>query len=507
MFRIGRDELIMNFDNNEHDANSILCFNYGEIDCRCHIQKQINLGNNENEIINNLIDTYFKSIKKNIKTYKKIVIIAIIPATYQNDYEKNYGPITHKHPFVGTDNDRIRYTYKMNKTIQKYCEIYNFIYFDPFLYYKRNDGSLNHDLSDRMVHLGNNQYFLDKFYSNILLDYEILHYQRACIDLNTNKLYIEQIPEIYKDNFYEYERIHIKNYIDDIKNEPNFKIDNMEYNIYKFDNVVSYNYEFCHPEIIINRINKPLKNNITYYFIYDCPGLDAFAHWFYESFIFFQFLEKLNESYSNIKILTTNKKRYVSNLFKFVNIKNEIVYKIENSNNICFIPPLSSLNYNLLNNYFIENLINRIELNIINFKCENKILFMPRNIKDNYFPDDKIPLHLLRERRNQDEINYISDGVIKNGGVVLNTYDINNFFLQFSIVANSTNIIIDVGSSYMVNCLALKNKNIIILNSSLILIHIEIPSVNQLHNIMEKNNKITILTEYNNYEDISKYII
>ncbi len=61
---------------------------------------------------------------------------------------------------------------------------------------------------------------------------------------------------------------------------------------------------------------------------------------------------------------------------------------------------------------------------------DNKILFLPRNKKDNYFPDDKIPIHLLRERRNSHEIEYISDGVIKNGGTILNTYEINNFFIQ-----------------------------------------------------------------------------
>jgi len=37
MFRIGRDNQIINFNNKEHDENSILWFAYGEVDCRCHI--------------------------------------------------------------------------------------------------------------------------------------------------------------------------------------------------------------------------------------------------------------------------------------------------------------------------------------------------------------------------------------------------------------------------------------------------------------------------------------
>jgi hypothetical protein len=49
-------------------------------------------------------------------------------------------------------------------------------------------------------------------------------------------------------------------------------------------------------------------------------------------------------------------KKYVSNLLNFVGIKNEIVYKIEDNNNICFIPPLCSLNVKIhpLFNYYNE---------------------------------------------------------------------------------------------------------------------------------------------------------
>ena len=520
MFRVSRDNVIINFDKNEHDKNSILCFNYGEIDCRCHIQKQINLGRNENEIIDTLIHKYFQSIQKNINIYKKIVIIAITPATNKYDYEKNYGPITHNSPFLGSDQDRRRYTYKMNKTIEKYCHIYNFIYFDPFSYYKREDESFNHTYSDSMLHLGDNKYFLDKFYSNILFEkkydiYVISHNKQACIDLTTNKLYIGDIPDIFKMDFsrIEYENISLKYNIDGIKTEPNFniKIGSNNYGIYKIENVVNYEYKFCCPEINIVKINKPLKQTHTYYFIFDDYGLHAFAHWVYESFIFFPILEELNKLYPNIKILTTNKKKYVRSFINFVGIQNEIVYKIEDYNNVCFISPILSLNHNIdtqLFNHFISNFINRIQMNSINFDYKNEILFLPRNKVDNYFPDDKIDVHLLRERRNQDQIDYISNGVIKNGGIVLNTYEINNFFIQFSLIMNSKNIILDYGSSYFVNCIACKNKNIIVLDPDNISIDISlIESIKNINNIIEKNNKVTILTNYNNYEDIENILL
>jgi FkbM family methyltransferase len=706
MFRIAREQKIINFNSNEHDKNSILCFNYGDIDCRCHIQKQINLGRNEDEIINDLVSKYFISIHKNIKEYKKIVIIAIIPSTHQNDYEKNYGPITHKHPFIGTDENRIRYTKKMNETIKKFCLKYNYHFFDPFLYYTREDGSLKHELSDNMVHLGNNEHFLKKFWIDILenkyynsdtfydendniIDHksienteqqlanlyilnddivlelgarygtvscainkkltnkknqvsiepdsrvwtalEMNKIRNGCnfnivngfvsnkkldlTNLETNygttyienentlipsfslneikykykinkftaivadcegflELFFDENPELYDDlriiifeadyeekcnynkirnklfelNFtkileghqnvwikldyqsiqkqekyikeekkiepeIQYETINLKYYQDGYKDEPNFSIENMNHKIYKLENITNYEYAMFNPEIKINRIcNLRHTSNAQIYIILDCPGLDAFVHWVFETFIFFPLFEKINHMYPNVKILTSNKKKYVANLLKFIGMNNEIVYKIDNYDNICFIPPLLSLNYMtnaaIINNY-TNQFIDRIIKTTSSFNYENNILFLPRNIKDNYFPDDRIPIHFLRERRNKEEIEYISECVIKNGGIVLNTYEINNFNTQFSIIRNSKNIILDYGSSLFVNGIFCKNKNIIVLNKDLkCKFHKEYLSYVCLFEIMiSNNNNVVILEEYNSYEDIAKYFV
>ena len=60
MNRIGRDNIIINLK--DSDENSVICLVYGEVDCRCHIQKQINIGRNEDEIIHELVEKYFLSI-------------------------------------------------------------------------------------------------------------------------------------------------------------------------------------------------------------------------------------------------------------------------------------------------------------------------------------------------------------------------------------------------------------------------------------------------------------
>ena len=77
MFRIGRDNCIMNFNNREHDQNSIICLVYGEVDCRCHIQRQINLGRNEDEVIYEVVDNYFKTIQKIIYSTSSVILITL----------------------------------------------------------------------------------------------------------------------------------------------------------------------------------------------------------------------------------------------------------------------------------------------------------------------------------------------------------------------------------------------------------------------------------------------
>lgn len=164
MFRIGRDNMIINFNKNVIQKGDTIIISYGEVDCRCHIQRQINLGKTEDDVINELVNNYFKTIKNNTTNLDiKIIIVGIIPPTKQHDYEKLHGKILHEFPFVGRDQDRVRYTNKVNNLLEKLSIDNNYIYFNPYSYYTRLDGTLNHELSDTNVHLGDNSYFLEKF--------------------------------------------------------------------------------------------------------------------------------------------------------------------------------------------------------------------------------------------------------------------------------------------------------------------------------------------------------
>jgi hypothetical protein len=281
----------------------------------------------------------------------------------------------------------------------------------------------------------------------------------------------------------------------------------MKYKMYKLDNVINYKFIRLTPEMDINIIvNIKPSNNAQIYLILDCPGDDSFQHWVFETFIFFKLFEKINQLYSNVKIFTSNTKKYVRNLLKFIGMNNEIVYEIDNYDNICFIPPLSSLNraiYVEIYKWGITNFINKIEENIFIPKTQTNILFLPRNTKDNYGHHG-----LYEDRRDANEVDYITDGVIKNGGTVLNTYELNDLSYQFSILRNSKNVILDYGSSFLVNGIVCKNQNIIILNkfwkSNN---HIIMQGDNIIYEFQKSVNNVVILTDYNCYEDIAKHFI
>ena len=264
-----------------------------------------------------------------------------------------------------------------------------------------------------------------------------------------------------------------------------------EHKLNKIINVISYKYEHCKPilniiqsENINDEINEQL---IPQYFIFDCPGNDAFGHWIYESFIFVPMFLELIKIYPEIKILTTNIKKYCKNFFKLWGINNEIINTIENPVNICFFPPVLSLNDNNIDQSlfikYIDMFVYKINDILEPYNCPSReLLFLPRNNIDNYISNDRII-----EKQSLMESN-----VILLGGTSLNTYQINDILLQFLIIKNSNKIELDFGSSFLVNCIFLKNKQIIIYSG----FEIQNQQVNNyismkiLYNIISNNNQI-----------------
>ena len=204
------------------------------------------------------------------------------------------------------------------------------------------------------------------------------------------------------------------------------------------------------------------NDNKSYYYIIDSNNSPALGHWILESFMCIKLLIDLNKKIPNIKILTRNDKKYVKNLLKFFNINNEVIYKIDNSNNITYLPLILSLHHknkipeeDIYFNYHLDYYINYIKNNLFDLSSFNKCIFLPRNDFDNFQGNE-------RKIMNTNVIKHI---IVKNGGIVLDTYHLNNIKIQLSIINNTDTIILDFGSSLIINCIFLENKNIYIIDN------------------------------------------
>ena len=166
MYRIGRDNQIINFKPEHSSKERIFCLAYGEVDVRGHVGKQVHYGRHHETVCRELVDAYFLTIKRNITDYKAIIIMAISPPTSAKDHEPCKihvdavgGPI----PFVGTDSDRIIYRNFINKLLEEACRIHGYIFFNPDDPYTREDGTLKYELSDKCIHVGKNALILSEF--------------------------------------------------------------------------------------------------------------------------------------------------------------------------------------------------------------------------------------------------------------------------------------------------------------------------------------------------------
>jgi hypothetical protein len=161
-YSFGKEKLnrcdIRNF--NIKDGDTII-FCLGEIDCRCHIHKYITNSISYQDIINNIIDNYFKAIKLNISIsslkLKNICVYNVVPPIQKYNTSENPD-----YPYLGTDEERQIYTLYFNKKLKEKCIKNNYIFFDIYNNYVDEIGFLKKDLSDGNVHIKNGVY-ISKF--------------------------------------------------------------------------------------------------------------------------------------------------------------------------------------------------------------------------------------------------------------------------------------------------------------------------------------------------------
>jgi len=166
-YSFGRDKLnrcdIRNF--NIEDGDTII-FSFGEIDCRSHINKHITETRTYQDIIDNIIDNYFKAIELNISIsqikLKYVCVYNIVPPVQKINTWENL-----EVPYLGTDEERKQYVLYFNKKLKEKCIEKEYIFFDIYNNYKDENGFLRKDLSDGNVHIKNGIYITKFIQENL----------------------------------------------------------------------------------------------------------------------------------------------------------------------------------------------------------------------------------------------------------------------------------------------------------------------------------------------------
>lgn len=159
-YSFGRDKIQVVKNVKEND---IVLFCFGEIDCRCHINKY---EPNWKESIDNLIESYFVNINLNVSKYKNLkvsVFNVVPPLEREKDINRWTEVWASKHgvPATGTDKDRKKYTEYMNSKIKEKCDEYGYIYFNVYNEYCDEDGFLKRELSDTNCHIRDPKYIIE----------------------------------------------------------------------------------------------------------------------------------------------------------------------------------------------------------------------------------------------------------------------------------------------------------------------------------------------------------
>lgn len=119
---------------------AIVCFCWGEIDCRCHVHKY----QPWRQMIDELVERYFAAIDENAKIHKNIWVYNVVPPPRRIGTQENPD-----FPFLGSDEERLNYVRYLNQKLNQ--GKYPFI--DVYDQYCDKDGFLRMEVSDCHVHV------------------------------------------------------------------------------------------------------------------------------------------------------------------------------------------------------------------------------------------------------------------------------------------------------------------------------------------------------------------
>jgi|TARA_R110001606_G_scaffold399176_1_gene581314 hypothetical protein len=163
-YSFGRDKMQVVSGVNSGD---VVIFCFGEIDCRCHINKY---EPDWKESIDNIVTEYIENVQRNVVGLSNVTtcIYNVVPPLERENpinfaAERGSGV-----PAAGSDKDRQDYTLYMNKKLKERCKKYGYIFFDVYKKYCDEKGFIKVELSDDNCHIRDPKYMIEFLNNNIL---------------------------------------------------------------------------------------------------------------------------------------------------------------------------------------------------------------------------------------------------------------------------------------------------------------------------------------------------
>lgn len=153
MFTFGRLGLdLLNIKDYAVEEDDVVIFCFGEIDCRNHVHKHITKEKSFENVIEEIVHSYFNAIRENVSQYNnlKTCVYNVVPPHRYRDEPKG-----HPFPFLGTDIERRKYYLYMNKLLRELCIENNYFYFDIYDESCDEEGFIKDEFTDGNVHLMN----------------------------------------------------------------------------------------------------------------------------------------------------------------------------------------------------------------------------------------------------------------------------------------------------------------------------------------------------------------
>jgi hypothetical protein len=133
-------------------AGDVVCFCFGEIDCRCHVKNHCSSELSYKSVIDDIVSRYMNAIKENTEHYKQpkltVCVYNVVPPPRRHHATENLD-----FPFVGSDEERVAFVMYFNTCLSEACARHGFTFFNIYSRYCDGEGFLLEEASDGHVHI------------------------------------------------------------------------------------------------------------------------------------------------------------------------------------------------------------------------------------------------------------------------------------------------------------------------------------------------------------------